>query len=334
MRSRIFLVSALILFFSACEERAGDSSPVNKHSKPQIVVSTGMLADAVRNIAGDSADVIGLMGTGIDPHLYKPTRSDIAKLNAADIVFYNGLYLEGRMIESFSRLSKSGKAVYAVGEKIDSNVLLSPKGGGEHYDPHIWMDPKIWSLVVSATTDALIEQIPEEGDAFRQNASLYLSKLVALDAYAEKVLSSVEARARVLVTAHDAFGYFGRRYDYEVLGIQGISTESEAGIRDIERIVSKLTLLKIPAVFVESTVSERNVRALIEGAASTGHEVRIGGELFSDAMGQAGTKEGTYLGMIEHNVNTIASALGGKVPDDGFHYQAEAPNPNATTVEQ
>ena len=283
-----------------------------------IVCTTGMIADIVRNVAGDRASITTLMGEGVDPHLYKPTRTDIAALSRADASFYNGLLLEGRMTDALVRVASSGRRVFAVTELVPEDRLLSPDGAEGHPDPHLWMDPSAWALAVDAVRDALIDVDPEGAETYTRNANHYRDRLLALDEYASRTLATVPESARVLVTAHDAFNYFGVRYGFEVVGIQGISTESEAGVRDVERLVSLLVERSIPAAFVESTVSDRGIRAIIAGAAARSHTVAIGGELFSDAMGPPGTYEGTYLGMIEHNVNTIAAALGGSVPAGGF----------------
>lgn len=283
-----------------------------------IVATVGMVEDAVRRVAGDRAEVIGLMGPGVDPHLYKPTRSDVQRMMRADVIFYNGLLLEGKMTDALIRAATSGKKVYPVTELLDEQYLLEPEAFAGHFDPHVWMDPSAWVRTVDVIRDRLIEFDPEGADAYRANAAEYAGEIGALDAYADGVLASVPEGQRVLVTAHDAFNYFGRRYGFEVVGIQGISTESEAGVQDIERLVSLLVDRKIGAVFVESTVSERNVRALISGAQARGHEVAVGGSLFSDAMGDAGTYEGTYIGMIDHNVTTIARSLGGEAPEKGM----------------
>ncbi len=284
----------------------------------RVVATTGMVADLVRNVAGERADVTGLMGSGVDPHLYKATRTDTAALMRADLVFYNGLMLEGKMSDALIRAATAGRKVYAVTELLDESDLLEPEAFEGQYDPHVWMDPAAWSRAVVVVRDKLTEADPAGADNYRSNAERYAETLRELDEYAQRVLSSVPEERRVLVTAHDAFNYFGRRYGFEVVGIQGISTESEAGVRDIERIVGVIVSRRIPAVFVESTVSDRNVRALIDGARSRGLAVEIGGRLFSDAMGSPGTYEGTYVGMIDHNVTTIARALGGDAPERGM----------------
>lgn len=284
----------------------------------RIVATTGMVEDIVRNVAGDRAEVVGLMGPGVDPHLYKPTRSDIKELRAADVVFYNGLLLEGKMADALISAATSGKKVYAVTELLSEDSLLEPEEFDGLYDPHVWMDPDAWSQAVGVVRDKLAEFDPAGKDEYEQNAASYTNRLEELVSYADRVLESVPEGRRVLVTAHDAFNYFGKRFGYEVVGIQGISTESEAGVRDIEKLVDLLVENEIGAVFVESTVSERNISALIAGAKARGHTVVIGGELFSDAMGNAGTYEGTYVGMIDHNVTTIARALGGEAPKLGM----------------
>ena len=312
------LLLAVALLLAACgrntEPAAGDASPEDAAGPGEmyrVVATVGMVSDIAGRVAGDRAEVVGLIGTGIDPHLYKPTRSDIAALMAADVVLYSGLFLEGRMIDALERAGEAGRTVAAVAEGIDPAELMEPGDFAGAYDPHVWMDPSLWSEAVGVVRDTLTAHDAAGAAGYAENAAALQAELAALDEWAASVLAEVPASARVLVTAHDAFGYFGRRYGLEVLGIQGISTESEAGVRDIERLVETLVAREVPAVFVESTVSERNVRALLEGAAARGHTVRIGGELFSDAMGEPGTPAGTYIGMIAHNVATVAEGLGG-----------------------
>ncbi len=285
----------------------------------KVVATTGMIGDLVRNLAGGAAELTQLMGEGVDPHLYKTTRSDIARMLGADIVFYNGLLLEGKMTDALVRVATSGKPVFAVTELIDEAYLLAPEAFQGHHDPHVWMDPRAWAKAAEVVRDRLVERDPARAEAYRAAASRHLQALAELDAYAERVLASVPAERRILVTAHDAFGYFGRRYGFEVQGIQGLSTESEAGLRRIEELVGLIVERGIPAVFVETTVSDRTVMALVAGARARGREVAIGGSLYSDAMGPPGTYEGTYVGMIDHNVTTIARALGGQTPPKGLH---------------
>ncbi len=300
----------------------GDGSP---NDRVAVVCTTGMVGDVARAVAGDLCDVTVLMKAGIDPHLYKATRSDVERLTSADVVFYNGLLLEGKMSDALVRVSGAGVRVVALTEAVAEESLLEPEDFHGQYDPHVWMDPRAWREVVGVVRDALIAELPGREDSLRANADAYLREVDAVDAYAERVLATVPEGRRALLTAHDAFNYFGRRYGFEVVGIQGISTESEAGVRDIERLVGVLVSRGIPAVFVESTVSDRNIRALVEGAAARGHTVAIGGELFSDAMGEEGTYEGTYVGMIDHNVTTIARALGGEAPELGMNGRLARP---------
>lgn len=283
----------------------------------RAVVTTAMVKDIVEQVAGERAQVIALMGEGVDPHLYKPTRDDVQKLLSAHVIFYSGLMLEGRMGETFNRVSKRGIPVFAVTELIDRRSLLASEDGSGHTDPHVWMDVAAWSQAVEAAARALSRFDPAH-TAYGENAARYRSVLAELDDYARRTIASIPREQRVLITAHDAFGYFGRAYGIEVVGIQGISTESEAGVQDINRLVDRIVQQRIPAIFVETSVSDKNVRAIIEGAARRGWTVRIGGTLFSDAMGAPGTYEGTYVGMIDHNVTVIARALGGTAPERGL----------------
>lgn len=286
-----------------------------------VVATTGMIADIVRSVGGERVRVSQLMGEGVDPHLYKATRADITAMLGADVVFYNGLLLEGKLSDALVRIATAGKPVFAVTELMDESALLQAAGSDGHFDPHVWMDPQAWMKAVEVVRDKLSQRDAAGAVSYRDNAAKLQGDIAALDQYAERVLSSVPTERRVLVTAHDAFNYFGRRYGFEVLGIQGISTESEAGLKQIEHLVGVLVERNIPAVFIESTIPERSVRALIAGAKAKGRAVAVGGELFSDAMGKPGTYEGTYVGMIDHNVTTIARALGADAPSKGFKGQ-------------
>ncbi|WP_428514419.1 metal ABC transporter solute-binding protein, Zn/Mn family [Roseovarius sp.] len=282
-----------------------------------VVATTGMIADAARRVGGDLVEVTALMGPGIDPHSYRQTRTDIQAALRADVVLWHGLYLEAQMEEFLLKLGERGTAV-PVGESVPRDRRIAHEDYDDKFDPHVWMVPELWAYVVNGVRDALSDAAPDHADQFAANAAAYLKELDALASYAHRVLETVPSSARVLLSAHDAFGYFGEAYDFEVVGIQGISTESEAGLNRIRTLADMLVERGIGAVFVETSVSDRNIRALIEGAAAQGHEVKIGGELFSDAMGAPGTYTGTYIGMIDHNVSTIAQALGGKVPDRGM----------------
>ena len=257
------------------------------------------------------------MGPGVDPHAYRQTRSDIVMLSKSDLVLWHGLYLEAQL-EDFMRQLARKQNVVAVAESMPRNMLIGHDDYDDKFDPHIWMNPNLWSRVVVTIRDVLIAARPSAEATFRANADAHLADLRKLSNYTNDILSSVPADSRVLLTAHDAFNYFGSAYGFEVMGIQGISTESEAGLRRISELVDMLVKRNIRAVFVESSVSDRNIRALIEGAAAKGHDVEIGGELFSDAMGEPGTYEGTYIGMIDHNTTIISRALGGNVPERGM----------------
>jgi manganese/zinc/iron transport system substrate-binding protein len=284
----------------------------------KAAATVGMIADIVREVAGDRAQVEGIIGEGVDPHLYKPTRKDVVTLSQADIVFYNGLMLEGKMGDVLVRVARKGKPVYAVTQEILDQGDYVITDQAEHYDPHVWMDVQGWIRAVDVVARGLSAFDPDNAAVYAANAKAYRAQLERLDNYAREVIASIPEGRRVLLTAHDAFSYLGRAYGIDVRGIQGLSTESEAGVQDIEKLIDFLVERKIPAVFVETSVADKNVRALIEGANARGHTVKIGGELFSDAMGAPGTYEGTYIGMIDHNVTTIARALGGKAPAGGM----------------
>lgn len=298
---------------------AGGGVPAKAQSETplSVVATTGMIADAARQVGGDQVTVQALMGPGVDPHAYRQTRTDIVAMINADLVLWHGLFLEAQM-QSFMHELGEQKPVVAVAEAMPKDLLIAHDDYADKYDPHVWMDPERWTHVVAAVRDALIAARPEAEAAFTANAEKHLTDVKALAEYARKATASVPPEARVLLTAHDAFNYFGLAHGFEVLGIQGISTESEAGLNRVAELVDLLVERKVGAVFVESSVSDRNIRALIEGAAARGHEVVIGGELFSDAMGEEGTYEGTYLGMIDHNVTVISGALGGTVPQGGM----------------
>ncbi|MCH9746563.1 MAG: zinc ABC transporter substrate-binding protein [Alphaproteobacteria bacterium] len=290
--------------------------PVLAATPLKVVATTGMIADMVRQIGGEAVVVRGLMGAGIDPHSYRQTRSDIVAMTRADVTFWHGLYLEAQMEEFLADLDRK-RSVYAVADNLDPAQLITHADYDDSFDPHVWMDPVIWAQCTSIVVDELTNLYPEMRTLFEENASTFVQEAVALDAYSRDTLMKVPPKSRILLTAHDAFGYFGKAYNFDVLGIQGISTESEAGLNRISELVDILVDRKVPAVFVETSVSDRNVRALIEGAAAQGHDVSIGGTLFSDAMGVDGTYEGTWLGMIDHNVTTIARALGADVTARG-----------------
>ncbi len=283
----------------------------------RIVATTGMIADAARQVGGDLVEVRGLMGPGVDPHAYRQTRTDIVAMIRADLVLWHGLYLEAQMESFFHDLARK-RNVVAVAEALPRDRLRSHDSYADKFDPHVWMTPILWKDVVKEVLRALTDLRPESADVFAANAERHLRDLDRLAEYAATSMAKIPQSNRVLLTAHDAFGYFGDSFGIEVLGIQGISTESEAGLNRIGMLVDLLVERRVEAVFVESSVSDRSIRAVIEGAAAQGHMLKIGGELFSDAMGEAGTYEGTYIGMIDHNVTVIAAALGATVPGRGM----------------
>ncbi|WP_068006060.1 metal ABC transporter solute-binding protein, Zn/Mn family [Pseudovibrio axinellae] len=311
VKALIFAVTVMTLAGLSSLSAAQAKAPIN------AVATVGMVADAASAIGGDHVKVEALMGTGIDPHSYRQTRSDVVKMGRADAIFANGLFLEAQMEDLLLKLQKR-KPVFFIGETIESEKLEGSTAYTGRYDPHVWMSPSLWQGAVASVTDAFISMDPENEQDYRDNAKAYLAEIQELADYGAKILKTVPKDRRVLVTAHDAFTYLGRDFDLDVVGIQGISTNSEAGLQRIEMLVDLLVDRKVTAVFVESSVSERNVRALVEGAAAKGHAVDVGAELFSDAMGQSNTYEGTYIGMIDHNMTSIARALGGEAPLRGM----------------
>jgi len=303
MKPFISLLSAFaILLFASCS--TGSETKLGG-GKIYIVTTTGMIADAVQQVAGEHATVEALMGPGVDPHLYKATGSDLNKLNQADLIFYNGLHLEGKMTEVLDKLGKKKPAI-ALGDKLPKESLINH---GTAHDPHIWFNVKLWSTTLPIIADAFIALDTTHADAYATNAANYQKELEELHTWVQEQLNTIPPDQRVLVTAHDAFEYFGKAYGIEVMGLQGISTVSEYGLKDVTNMVDLLVGRKIKAVFVESSVSDKALKAVVEGAADKGHTIAIGGTLYSDAMGAADQPEGTYVGMVRHNVKTIVEAL-------------------------
>lgn len=278
----------------------------------QVVATTGMIGDATRQIAGPYAQIHTLMGPGVDPHLYKASEGDVQRLTKADLILYNGLHLEGKMGDILVKLA-SRRPVVAVGTAVPEDALREPPEFAGQYDPHIWFDVSLWIQVVDPIADALSELRPRHAAEFRANADALRERLANLDLWVEANIATIPDEFKVLITAHDAFGYFGRRYGMEVVGLQGLSTLSEAGLKDMERVVDRVVETRIPAIFVESSVPKRAIEAVQAACRSRGHEVVIGGELFSDALGSPNTAAGTYEGMVRHNVTSIVTALGGNL---------------------
>lgn len=304
----------------ACTSENADvkDKTITDNNKPyRIITSVGMVGDIVSNVAGNNAEVSVIMGAGVDPHLYTPTRDDVALMLEADAIFYVGLLLEGRMVDALISVGRN-KPVYAVTQLIDEKNLIEAQG---HYDPHVWMDVSAWSSAVDAVALALAEFDPANAKDYQSNAARYQQNLTALHNYGLKRIETIPTKTNtrpILITSHDAFNYFGKAYGLDVLGIQGISTVSEAGLQRINELIDLIVTNKVPAVFIESTVSQQNIQALIEGANARGHNIKIGGELYSDAMGPESSYEGTYIGMLDHNITIVTQALGGKVPAQGM----------------
>jgi manganese/zinc/iron transport system substrate-binding protein len=307
--NRLFLAFTFIgfaAFITACG--SSEPNPSDSEGKIKITTTIGMIADIVKQVGGEHVEVTGLMKAGVDPHLYKASQGDIEKLDNAEIIFYNGLHLEGKMVEIFENMAKK-KTVIAVSDKIDRSMLRSGAQMETEYDPHIWFDVRHWMTATESVRDTLVEKDQENADDYRNNAENYLKQLRLLHEEVAGKIKSIPEASRVLVTAHDAFGYFGDAYGIKVMGLQGISTASEAGTKDVTDLRDYLVENKIKAVFIESSVPRKAIDAVIQGAKAKGHEMKIGGELFSDAMGEEGTAEGTYIGMVRHNVEVIVGAL-------------------------
>ena len=283
-----------------------------------IVCTVGMLADTAKQIAPSNITIRALMGPGTDPHAFRQTRSDVVALTKADLIIRHGLYLEAQMEDLFAKLGKR-KSILSAGEAVPNQHLLPYDDASAQYDPHVWMDPMLWKHIASAIATELSSRLPKNSAEIAENYARFVATLKRLTDYGRDILVSVPKQARVLLTAHDAFRYFGSAYDFDVMGVKGISTTSEAGLYRIEELVDLIIERQIKAVFVESSQSDRNIRALIEGTAARGHDLKLGGQLFSDAMGPVGTYEGTYVGMIDYNLTTIARALGVDAPKRGMN---------------
>ncbi len=302
-------VAVLSLLASGCgPAEESFARPDVSNREIRVVATIGMISDIVENVAGDRVDVTGLMGPGIDPHVYKASEGDVIRLAGADLVFYNGLHLEAKMADVFARMR--GRVITAaVGEAVPRERRLSPPAFAGAYDPHVWFDVSLWMRAVERVRDTLVELDPAHAARYRDNARAYLAELAALDAYVREQAARVPRDQRVLITAHDAFNYFGRAYGFDVRGLQGISTATEAGAGDVQDLAEFIAEREIRAIFVESSVSPRMIQAVQEAVRARGFDVAIGGQLFSDAMGDPGTPEGTYVGMVRHNVDTIVAGL-------------------------
>jgi manganese/zinc/iron transport system substrate-binding protein len=307
VRARRAAAAAILAAVAACLPAAAPPDDGRVH----VVATIGMIADAAARVGGERVVVRGLMGPGIDPHLYKASEGDVRRLFRAHLIFFNGLHLEAKMGEVLEHMSGEARTV-PVAERVPRAQLLTPPEFAGAYDPHVWFDVSLWMLAVEAVRDALMEEDREHAGEYERRAAAYLAELEALDAHVRAQAERVPPRLRVLVTAHDAFNYFGRAYGFEVRGLQGISTASEAGTSDVQRLAEFIAERRIPAVFVESSIPRRTIEAVRAAVRARGFDVRIGGELYSDALGNPGSNAESYVGMVRHNVDTIVGALLGE----------------------
>ena len=315
MRIIYGLLIFIMILFVACgqqsdkaNEKAPSSTGISSEKPIRVVTTIGMITDIVQNVGGDRVDAVGLMGPGIDPHLYRASEGDVARLAGANLIFYNGLHLEGKMAGVLERMQDQVKTV-AVTRDVDRTILLAPPEFEGAYDPHLWFDVTLWMKVVERVRDTLIEVDKGSAELYRSNTKDYLAKLEELHNYVKEQADRVSPDQRVLVTAHDAFNYFGRAYGFEVRGLQGISTAAEAGTAEVQALVQFIVERRIPAMFVETSVPRQSIEAVQAAVKAKGFSVEIGGQLFSDAMGASSTPEGTYIGMVRHNIDTIVAAL-------------------------
>ena len=301
MKKYIILVFLISIF--SCKKEA------KKNGKLQVVTTTTMITDLVKNIGGNKIDVQGLMGAGVDPHLYKASEGDVSKLFNADVIVYNGLHLEGKLEDVFEKMRQQNKKTIAVSDAIDKNTLIGSEYFASNYDPHIWFDITNWEIITQYIIDKFCELDADNSETYKTNGANYLKKLASLKIVITEEVNSLPLEKRILVTAHDAFNYFGKEFQFNVVGLQGLSTATEAGVKDVQRLASFIEEKNVNAIFVESSVPKRTVEALQEAVRAKGKEVAIGGTLYSDALGSIGTMEATYIGMYKHNVKIIVSSL-------------------------
>jgi manganese/zinc/iron transport system substrate-binding protein len=311
LNQNLVYIGLVLVLIVGCGKKVDKSEIPLSERQINVVTTIGMITDIVQTVGGVRVSVSGLMGPGVDPHLYKASEGDMTKMMRADIIFYNGLHLEGAMAELFERMASRINTA-AVTDGIDPEVLLSPPEFEGAHDPHVWFDITLWMMAVEQVRDRLSELDPQSTKLYGRNANTYLEQLAELHAYVQEQVYRVELGKRVLITAHDAFNYFGRAYGFKVRGLQGISTATEAGTADIRNQAEFIVQNQIPSIFVESSVPPRTIEALQAAVLSRGMEVKIGGQLFSDAMGEPGSEAGTYIGMVRHNVDTIVLSLLGE----------------------
>jgi manganese/zinc/iron transport system substrate-binding protein len=299
----------IILLLAAWLQMGCATKKQESSELPLVVTTTGMIADAAAQVCGSDAQVESLMGPGVDPHLYKATQGDLQLLRDADIIIYNGLHLEGKMQEIFDELAKT-KTVIRISDGIATNKLLQASNNAQQaYDPHIWFDVALWAEGIAGMTNALAMALPDASANIRERGEQYVEALSVLHEEVIQLTSALPPDSKTIITSHDAFGYFGAAYGFRVLGLQGISTAAEFGLKDVTDMVDLIITDQVPAVFIESSVSEKSIQSVIKGCEAKGHALRLGGMLYSDAMGAKNTAEGTYIGMVQHNVQTIIKAL-------------------------
>ena len=301
MKKTIFFLT-IVLFF-------GCKNETKTNGKLNVVTTTSMITDIVKNIGGNTINIQGLMGSGVDPHLYKASEGDVTKLVNADVIFYNGLHLEGKLVEVFEKMGSATKTPIPLADQLDKSTLIGSDYFASNYDPHVWFNIDYFKRFTDKVTSVLVDKDPDNKATYLANQKVYIEKLFFLETKIKDVIETLPKEKRILVTAHDAFNYFGKAYGFEVVGLQGLSTATEAGVQDVQKLTAFIIEKKIKAIFVESSVPKRTIEALQAAVKSKGHNVQIGGTLYSDALGNNGTPEGTYIGMFEYNVNTIVNAL-------------------------
>ncbi len=301
--SKLIIIMLFLAILSGCKNTAESTG------KLKVVTTTTMITDLVKNIGGDAVEVEGLMGAGVDPHLYKASEGDVSKLYTADVIFYNGLHLEGKLVEVFEKMESSNKVTVPLGEFLNKTELIGSEYFASNYDPHVWFNIEYFKEFAEKVTEVLQEADPENSELFQKNKEKFIAELSVLETWVKETVEALPKEKRILVTAHDAFNYFGKAYGFEVVGLQGLSTATEAGVQDVQKLSSFIIENKVKAIFIESSVPRRTIEALQQAVLSKNHEVEIGGSLYSDALGNAGTPEGTYIGMFRYNITTIVNAL-------------------------
>lgn len=302
---KVIILFAITIILTACK----NDNETNVNKKLNVVTTTTMITDLVKNIGGDSINVQGLMGAGVDPHLYKASEGDVSKLVNSDVIFYNGLHLEGKLVEVFEKMKGADKTPIALADELNKNRLIGSDYFASNYDPHVWFNINFFEQFVEKVTLVLCEKDPKNTETFRANEKRYLAELEKLKEEVQDAVNDLDPEKRILVTAHDAFNYFGKAYGFNVVGLQGLSTATEAGVQDVQKLANFIIDKKVKSIFIESSVPRRTIEALQEAVNSKGHDVKIGGTLYSDALGTEGTEEGTYIGMYRYNIKTIVSAL-------------------------